>query len=340
MGSTRTKILTLLSTGALLLAVPASALAATDLGRAEGGLGYIASRQKANGSIPAFSPIGSTADAVLAAVAVGQGRGVVKDALGYLSRQVETGKVDGVGLRAKVVLAVSAAGRDPRAFGGTNLVAALRGTISGGRFGTAAVFDDALATLALESAGLKPSLTVTDWLRNAQCPDGGWAYDEPYSAATDDGSCYDGTPGDYFTSDSNTTSYVVQALEAANRATFVADPFAFFDSVRDDAHGGWSYSAGFIVTDANSTALVLQAYAAAGGPVPAGGRTALRALQHQRCGAWAYSYDGAKRGVPDVGATIGAVPGLLLKPLPFTGPVIGPIATAIPACVSPMRPSR
>jgi hypothetical protein len=334
MGSTRMKILSLSCAVVLLIAVPSSAFATTDPGRAERGLGYIASRQKANGSIPAFSPIGSTADAVLAAVAVGKGRGVVKAALGYLSRRVATGTVDAVGLRAKIVLAVTAAGRNPRAFGGRNLVSELRKTISGGRFGTAAVFDDALATLALVSAGLVPSATVTDWLRNAQCPDGGWAYDEPYDASTDDESCYDGTAGDFFTSDSNTTSYVVQALEAANRATFDADPFAYFDTVRDDVKGGWSYSGSFIATDANSTALVLQAYAAAGDPVPAGGRIALRALQYPRCGAWAYTYDGARRGVPDIGATIGAVPGLLLEPLPITGPVVGPVAPT-PPCPPP-----
>lgn len=333
MGSTRSKILTVLCAVALSFAVPASAFAATDIGRAERGLGYIASRQKANGSIPAFSPIGSTADAVLAAVAVGKGRGVVKAALGYLSRRVATGTVDAVGLQAKIVLAATAAGRDPRAFGGRNLVSELRKTISGGRFGTAAVFDDALATLALVSAGLKPSLSVTDWLRNAQCPDGGWAYDEPYDPSTDDETCSDGTPGDAFSSDSNTTSYVVQALEAANRATFGADPFAYFDTVRDDVNGGWSYSGSFIATDANSTALVLQAYAAAEVPVPAGGRIALRALHYPNCGAWAYTYADATRGAPDIGATIGAVPGLLLKPLPFTGPVAGPIAPT-PPCAS------
>lgn len=334
MGSTHTKILTLLCAAALVIALPSSAFAATDHGRAERGLGYIASRQKANGSIPAFSTIGSTADAILAAVAVGQGRGVVTDALGFLSRRVATGTVEAVGLRAKIVLAVTAAGRDPRAFGGRNLVSEIRGTISGGRFGTAAVFDDALATLALVSAGLKPSLSVTDWLRNAQCPDGGWAYDEPYNGSTDDETCYDGTAGDFFTSDSNTTSYVVQALEAANRATFDADPFAYFDTVRDDVQGGWSYSGSFIATDANSTALVLQAYAAAGKPVPGGGRIALRALQYPRCGAWAYTYDGATRGVPDLGATIGAIPGLLLEPLPYTGPVVGPVAPT-PPCPPP-----
>ncbi len=333
MGSTRSRFLTLLCTGLLLFALPATALAATDLGRAERGLGYIASGQKPNGSIPAFSPIGSTADAILAAVAVGKGRAIVKEALGYLSRQVATGTVDAIGLRAKIVLAVTAAGRDPRTFGGRNLVSELRHTLSGGRFGNAAVFDDALATLALVSAGLNPSLTITDWLRNAQCPDGGWAYDEPYNASTDDDSCWDGTAGDFFTSDSNTTSYVVQALEAANRATFDADPFAYFDTVRDAVNGGWSYSGGFITTDTNSTALVLQAYAATGTAVPTGGRVALRALQYPNCGAWAYTYDGPARGTPDIGATIGAIPGLLLKPLPFTGPVVGPIAPT-PTCAT------
>ena len=41
--------------------------------RAERGVAYLASQQQPDGSIPAFSPVGSTADAVLAFVAAGVG---------------------------------------------------------------------------------------------------------------------------------------------------------------------------------------------------------------------------------------------------------------------------
>ena len=94
--------------------LPASASAAlTDQQRAERGTGFIAGMQRPNGSIPAFSPIGSTADAVLAFVATGSGRPAMREALGYLRRQVAAGNVTGVGLQAKVVMAASAVGPRP-----------------------------------------------------------------------------------------------------------------------------------------------------------------------------------------------------------------------------------
>ncbi len=136
----------------------------------------------------------------------------------------------------------------------------------------------------------------------------------------------------------------MQALEAADRGTYPNDPFAFFDTVRDPAHRGWAYSAAFIATDANSTALVLQAHAAAGEPVPAGGRRALRQLQDTSCGAWSFTWEAAaprltesdaRRGdvrtAPDVGATIGAVPGILRAAFPVEGPVSKLVPPAV-AC--------
>ena len=311
----------------VVVAAPLAARAAplTDRQRAARAVAYLASKQKPNGAIVAFSPVGSTADAIVAFVAARVGRTRMGKAIGYLRSQVEAGRVDTVGLQAKVVLAVSAAGLDPRAFGGTNLIKALRDTVSGGHFGTSAVFDDAMALLALESVGVTPAATTANWLLAAQCPDGGWAYDEPYDGATDDASCYDGTPTDYFSSDSNTTSYVVQALTNMAKTDWVADPFGFFPTVRDHAKG-WGYSAGF-TTDANSSALVLQAYAAAGLPIPTGGMTALRRLQYPACGAFAYSYTGGAKTEPDVGATIGAVPGLVRATLPVSGSV----RTGLPA---------
>ena len=131
---------------AVLLMLPVSASAAlTDQQRAERGTGFIAGMQRPNGSIPAFSPIGSTADAVLAFVATGSGRPAMRDALGYLRRQVTASNVTGVGLQAKVVMAASAVGRDPRTFGGTNMLQAIRSQIGDdGHIDDAAVFDQAL----------------------------------------------------------------------------------------------------------------------------------------------------------------------------------------------------
>jgi hypothetical protein len=305
----------------VVVAIPLTAHSAllTDQRRAERAVAFLASKQRPNGSIVAFSPVGSTADAVVAFVAAGVGRTRMGKAIGYLRTQVAAGKVGTVGLQAKVVLAVSAAGLDPRAFGGKNLIKALRDTVSGGHFGSSAVFDDAMALLAIESAGVTPGSTTANWLLAAQCPDGGWAYDQPYEGVSDDAHCYDGSPTDYFSSDSNTTSYVVQALTNMSKTDWVADPFAFFPTVRDHTKG-WGYSAGF-TTDANSTALVLQAYATAGLPTPSGGMTALRKLRYPACGAFAYSYDGSKKTDPDVGATIGAVPGILRATFPLSGRV-------------------
>ena len=323
-----------LALSALILAgtVPASAAGLTDHQRAVRGARYIASRQQANGSIHAFSTVGSTADAVLALVVARQGSDNVFRAIRYLRHHVA--EITGTGLQAKTVMAMVASGRNPRNVNGVDMVAALQGLLgSDGHYGDTAVLDDALTVLALEAAGANPPASAYSWLINAQCPDGGWSYDAPYNPSIDDAHCFNGDViNDYFTSDSNTTSYVVMALEDANQTGWSTDPFAFFPTVRDPLHRGWSYSTGFISTDANSTALVIQAYASASLAVPNGGLQALRNLQ-LGCGAWAYTWSGSSPGPADIGATIGAVLGIARTPLPI-GPrgfdTVNPLAP--PAC--------
>jgi hypothetical protein len=326
MGRTLRRVAIVTTTALTLVVVPLAASAApiADRTRAARAVSYLAKQQRANGSIVAFSPVGSTADAVLAFVASGTGRDRMNRALGFLRRQVAGAHVTELGLQAKVVIAVSAARRDPRSFGGTNLVRTIRSQLgSDGHFGTSAVFDDALAVLAIESVGLAPALRAASWLLAAACPDGGWAYDRPYDASTDDRHCDDGSGTDYFLSDTNTTSYVVQALIEMHAADWAGrTPFQFFSKVRS---GGWPYSGGF-EADANSTALVIQAYAAAGLPVPKGGMIALRKFQAVGCGAFAFNAGGPA----DVGATIGAVPGLLRRALPFSSPVRRGLAHTTP----------
>lgn len=320
MGPTLRRVIVAAASAVVIVAVPVAAVAAplTDQQRAARAVSYLAGQQKPSGAIVAFSAIGSTADAVLAFVAAGVGRDQMNAALGFLRRQVVAGNVTDIGLQAKVVLAATAAGRDPRTFGGTNLVKAIRDQLgSDGHFGTSAVFDDALSLLAIESAGQTPALRTSTWLLEAQCPDGGWAYDKPYDNSTDDADCFDGTGTDFFTADTNTTSYVVQALIAMQATDWPGTtPFQFFKSVRAGSAAGWPYSDGFDA-DANSTALVLQAYASAGLATPAGSLIALRKFQYASCGAFAFNVGGPA----DVGASIGAVPGLLRRAIPFTGTV-------------------
>ena len=334
MGSLARRAAVLSLSIAVVAGVPGSATAGiTDRTRAARGAAYLASQQQPDGSIPAFSPIGSTADAVLAFVSAGVGRTSMTKALGYLQSQTQAGNVSSIGLRAKVILALVAAGRgDPRNFGGHNLVMEVGSTVGpDGHVGNEAVLNDALAVLALDAAGAALPAAVSTWLLDAQCPDGGWAYDLPYNPTVDDAHCHSGSL-DFFDSDSNTTSYVVQALIATGMPNWSAGPFAYFGTVRDPVHGGWSYSASFVVTDANSTALVIQAYAGAGLSVPAGGLQALRDLQYQDCGAWAYTWNGTAIGDPDVGATIGAIPGIQRDPLPIAPGTVRRGVPSVPAC--------
>jgi hypothetical protein len=278
--------------------------------------------------LPAFSSIGSTADAVMAFVAVGMAETPLQNAIGFLRRQTGRGNVDTIGLKAKVGLAVEAAGLNAANFAGHSLLGEITETQRlTGRFGDASVLDQALATLAIAASTGEYDPEAIRWLLHAQCPDGGWQFDRPH-ARSEGPHCRDASdPNDFFASDTNTTAYVLMAVEPSGIGDYEHDPFVFLRAIRDTSgppsEGGWGYTWGFTTTDANSTALVIQAYAAAGRPLPDGAMAALHRLQY-RCGAFAFSWtDAGRRTGPDVGASIGAVPGILREPLPVSGPVAG-----------------
>lgn len=353
------------STLALVVAVSAGAASgATRQEAARDGVRYLIGRQHANGSFPGFSPIGSTADAALAMSIAGRGRVHIREALGYLARNVDEATL---GQKAKVVLAAVAGGKDLTRFAGGGLVAELRATQQdSGQYAEegdfSAVTTHALVSLALASAGEPINDPAADWLVAAQCPDGGWQFDEPHQPGEDD-HCFDpttdgeGNPLDFSTSDSNTTSYVVQALATHEHPlTLGADPFDYFPLTEDPVKGGYRYShetsqfGSPSYTDANSTALVIQAYLTCDTCDFTPPLRALKALQYARCGAlqgaFAFTWqnvDGDIRRLPSkaearaekandgstvAGATIGAIPGLMLEPLPV-GP--RPIKDGAPA---------
>jgi len=345
----------------------------TRVRRARLAVHYLVSQQQASGAIVAFSPLGSTADAVVSMVAARRAPRAIREAVTYLRENlgdIEAAPANNqVGLRAKVVLAVVAAGRNPRDFGGRNLVRAIRATQDpAGRYGSETyVIGQALAILALEAAGVDPSAAARRWLSDAQCGDGGWQFDEP-STPDDDEHCFNGASEDFSRSDTNTTSYAVQALAATGRlALLAANPFPFFRTARDTYKLGWVYDPASKCTDAtlgsstycalsdtNSTSLVIQAYAAAGKDTPTGGLRALKDLQYRPCGsvggAFAYSWtyrDGRFHHDPPrstarsddpavvggvVGATIAGILGLLEQPLPVPPRAVTLAAPQAPRC--------
>lgn len=335
----------------LAMSVPASS-ATSRVRAARHGVRYLIGRQHANGSFSGFSPLGSTADGALAMAMARRGSSQMNEALRYLADHVAEATL---GQKAKIVLAAVAGGKDLSSYAGGDLVAQLEASqepdgqyAADGDF--SAVTTHALVALALAAAGQPINDAAADWLARAQCPDGGWQFDAPYQPSEDE-HCYDssmdaeGNPVDFSTSDSNTTSYAVQALETHDHAVALdADPFDYFPLTKDETRGGYRYSheatqfGSASYTDANSTALVIQAYLAADVADYAPPVDALEGLQYARCGelqgAFAFTWQKVDRrfkrvpsraeakaeddndGSTVVGATIGAIPALMLKPLP------------------------
>ena len=354
--TTRRRVFTCAVTAALLAATPASA-APTDPDRARMGVRYLVTHQSPEGSFPGFSALASTADAVVAMVAARRAPGAIEDALDYLEANMGDATL---GQKASLALAAVAGGRNPRAFGGSDLIHEIEESKTPqGQYldpvpDNAEPYTQALAMLALHAAGADVPADAAQWLADAQCPDGGWQFDAPVER-DDDEHCYRGS-GDFTRTDTNTTAYAVMALEVAPDVSLNASPFAYFKTARDTERGGWKYDHrrspfGFrSYTDANSTSLVLQAFRARDKAAPRGSRAALRDLQYELCGAaagaFAYTWtrsDGkwsrspTRRnaefgGATSVGATIAAIPGILGRTLPIPELTVTQPAPARPAC--------
>ncbi|MCX5382723.1 prenyltransferase/squalene oxidase repeat-containing protein [Streptomyces sp. NBC_00083] len=184
------------------------------------------------------------------------------------------------------------------------------------------VFRQSLAFLAQEKAGVTPADHAVGWLTGQQCADGAFM-----SFRADTAKACDATK-----LDTNATSAAVQALVAVGGHTdAVKKGVTWLKSVQQD-DGGWPYTPGMGGSDANSTAIVIGALAAAG-EKPAdvksakGGRTPFDALltfalpcdDPAGAGAFAFQPDPKTQKLyANADATAAAVTGSLGKGLTAT----------------------
>lgn len=326
------------------------------------GAGYLARQIEANGGYlaPFGSPdTGNTAYAVVGLTAAGVGRRASALAITYLQSRVADGLVDSngaddAGALANVILAATAAGENPRAFGGTapvnNLVARLLATkrptgADRGLFGAAAptydgAFRQGLALAALHGAGIPSSrvTTAVAWFEKQQCANGLWT---SYRADTTT-PCPAADPATFAGPDTNSTALAVQGLAAYGHQPRRAATLTSLDRIQS-ADGGFPFfAAPGQTSDPNSTAVVIQALVATDAH-PASARwvkdgmtpyAALAAYQlgcsDTAAGRGAYFFDSGTRA-PDILATIQAVPAQVGAALPVAHRVLA-TATPTPTC--------
>jgi hypothetical protein len=284
-------------------------------------LAWLRARQNADGGFAADSGGASdpsaTVEAIFAGVAGGQDPAAWTQSgntpISFLESKADS-TLAKPGDNAKLILAVVAAKRNPRSFGGVDLVASLEskldpsGVYGGAKTGT--VFEQTLAILALKAVRRPIPVLAVDWLTGLQLGDGSWSWNG------------DTTPG---SGDSNTTALAVQALvaaggqgEAGSKAR-VVKALGYLHGIQNK-DGGFPYqkpSAQGSDTDANSTAYVMQAIIAAGGdPAGAdwtvGGNTPLSALAALQLKSGAFTWQNATPA-DNFLATTQAVPALAGK---------------------------
>ena len=276
------------------------------------------SQQQPDGGFPGFGP-GETADAVVGLAAAGVDPNSVlrggNSPVSFLGNQAASYAAKSVGAAAKLTLAVVAAGKDPRTFGGIDLLAQIgKGyNAATGQYG-ADVTGHCLALLAARSVGANAPQAAVARLQALENRDGGWSFDGKAASG----------------SDTNTTALCAQAL--SGHAVDAQKALAYLKS-QQNADGGFPYSktSSFGAdTDANSTALVIGALSALGQDTTQA-RQALVALQNAS-GAFRYQ---ASQPDDNALATYQALLGLSNQPQPVKSiSVPGAQASIAPANAS------
>jgi len=238
---------------------PTFSAAATDSQRAAGALDYLLAAQSPDGSID--KSLGETADYIIGAAAAGYDPATLAgctsggtSALAFLATASDAAKSDAA-QTGKASLAVVAAGLDPAAFSGRDLVARLASLYHSGTgaYGDGSTYAQAFAILALHASGGTVAPAATAKLIALQDTDGSWSYGKAPVAAGG--------------GDTNSTGIALMALDASGVHSADASALAYL-ATQQLADGGFPYqnstAFGTPASDPDSDSIVLQALVAAG----------------------------------------------------------------------------
>ncbi len=206
---------------------------------------WLESQRRADGSLSGSA--GLTIDGALAATAIGADPALAlptsDSALSYLRAAAPRYARASPASAGKLLLGVAAAGADPLAFGGLNLVISTTASLAAPAALTN--WDLAFGSLGLRAAGESIPAAVTATLVSRANADGGWGYAAGGA------------------SDADSASLAIQGLIVSGEpftATVVLSGLAYLDATQN-ADGGWGEAG---ASNANSTAYAIQALLAAG----------------------------------------------------------------------------
>ncbi|MFC7489248.1 MULTISPECIES: hypothetical protein [unclassified Knoellia] len=210
-----------------------------------------------------YADTGNTIDAILALDATGTGGTAATAATAWVERNVGSyvsyapGAPASVGGAGKALVLAAVQDRDPRAFGGLDLVATLQDLVTAeGRFGSAdndygVTINQALPMIGLHRAGVAIPDSSLAFLAEQQCPDGG------VRGSLDETACV---------SDPDATAFAAQAFLAAGDTTHATAALTYLES-RQRADGALTNASGE-GANANTTGVAAQAFALGGREVP------------------------------------------------------------------------
>jgi hypothetical protein len=314
---------------AVALAIAPSPAAATDRAITRG-LDYLHARQRTDGGFAEPGKSSSefmTSWCVVAIASAGEDPSTWKksgrDPVAYLATQAS--KPANVTDLARLTLAVTAARRNARDFGGVDLVAKIKSQVaadgsSGDRIGPM-VNSHTWGMIALAAAGEPVTSEMVRWLTGQQNSDGGWGW------------------GTSVASDSNDTAAALQALMAAGQSpssSAVTWGLAYMRT-RQASDGGFMYSSG--TPDTNSTSWAVQALVAAG-ETPDGslwsksGKSPLSMLRGLQRRDGSFAYQSGKVQNP-LFTTVQAIPALARKQFPLPRSAgLAPVSAWTPSVVA------